>query len=211
MNTGLARRLREGTWALHTTTERAGIMPALLRGQLPLAAFLRLQRSLLSIYQALEAGLRQHAGHPLLAPLDLAPLARCAALQADVTDLAARLDTSADAALPAAATAYAAHLRGLAQHQPPLLAAHAYVRYLGDLAGGQALGRIARQAYGLPDAAGTRFFDFGPPDAVQRCSQDLRAALDALPLDEAGIDALVAEAQWAFAQHARLFEELAAP
>lgn len=210
MNTGLARRLREGTWALHTTTERAGIMPALLRGQLPLAAFVQLQHSLLQVYQALEAGLQQHAAHPLLAPLDLAPLARCGALQADVDDLATRLAAPAVAALPASAMAYAAHLQSLAQHQPPLLAAHAYVRYLGDLAGGQALGRIARQTYSLPDEAGTRFFDFGPPDAVRQRSQDLRTALDALPLDEAGIDALVAEAQWAFAQHARLFEELAA-
>ncbi|HOB94420.1 MAG TPA: biliverdin-producing heme oxygenase [Aquabacterium sp.] len=209
MNTGLARRLREGTWALHTTTERAGIMPALLRGQLPLAGLLRLQRSLLSVYQALEAGLQQHATHPLLAPLGLAPLARCAALQSDVADLAAQLGAAGASAQPAAATGYAAHLHALAADQPALLAAHAYVRYLGDLAGGQALGRIARQAYALPGDAGTRFFDFGPPDAVQRRSQDLRAALDALPLDEAGIAALVAEAQWAFARHARLFEELA--
>jgi heme oxygenase len=210
MNTGLARRLREGTWALHTTTERAGIMPALLRGQLPLATFVQLQRSLLCLYQALEAGLRQHAGHALLAPLLLAPLARCAALQDDVKDLAARLDTPADVALPATAIGYAAHLQALAAHRPALLAAHAYVRYLGDLAGGQALGRIARQTYSLPGAAGTRFFDFGPPPQVQALAQGLRSALDALPLDEAGTAALVAEAQWAFAQHARLFEELAA-
>lgn len=209
MNTGLARRLREGTWALHTTTERAGIMPALLRGQLPLATFVQLQRSLLCLYQALETGLRQHAGHPLLAPLDLAPMARGAALQADVTDLAARLGGPADAVLPAAALAYAAHLQALAADRPALLAAHAYVRYLGDLAGGQALGRIARQTYALPGAAGTRFFDFGSPDQVQALGRGLRAALDALPLDEASIAALVGEAQWAFAQHARLFEELA--
>lgn len=209
MNTGLARRLREGTWALHTTTERAGIMPALLRGQLPLATFVQLQRSLLQVYQALETGLQLHATHPLLAPLDLAPLARCPALQADVADLSARLAAPAVVALPASAIAYAEHLRTLAQARPVLLAAHAYVRYLGDLAGGQALGRIARQTYSLPGEAGTRFFDFGPPDAVRQRSQGLRTALDTLPLDAAGIDALVAEAQWAFAQHARLFEELA--
>jgi heme oxygenase len=37
----------------------------------------------------------------------------------------------------------------------------------------------------------------------------LREALDALPVDEAGAQALVAEAQWSFAQHERLFHELA--
>jgi heme oxygenase len=33
--------------------------------------------------------------------------------------------------------------------------------------------------------------------------------LDSLPLDEPGQQAMVAEAQWAFAQHVRLFDELA--
>jgi len=207
MSMGLARRLREGTWALHTTTERAGIMPALLRGQLPLARFTALQRGLLAIYQPLEAGLQAHAGHPLLAPLQLAPLARSAALQADLALLAG--PAWADLPPAAAATAYADRLQAVAQQQPALLAAHAYVRYLGDLAGGQALARVARQAYQLDGSAGTGFYDFGPPPQVQQLAQGLRQALDALPLDEPAAQALVAEAQWSFSQHARLFEELA--
>jgi heme oxygenase len=44
---------------------------------------------------------------------------------------------------------------------------------------------------------------------VQAAGLRLRSALDALPLDDTDADALVAEAQWAFAQHARLFTELA--
>jgi heme oxygenase len=210
-SSGLARRLRDGTASLHTTTERAGIMPALLRGQLPLGDFLRLQRSLLGIYQALEAGLQAQAAHPLLAPLDLAPLARCAALQADVEALARRAASAGRAAAgdPPAAQAYANRLRHLARQEPALLAAHAYVRYLGDLAGGQALRRVAQRAYGLADDDGIRFYDFGPPAAVQAAGLRLRSALDALPLDDTDADALVAEAQWAFAQHARLFTELA--
>ena len=230
MNIGLAQRLRDGTAALHTTTERAGIMPALLRGRLPLAGFVQLQRSLLAIYQALEAGLQAQAAHPWLAPLALGPLARSAALQVDVSQLDAlqRATGAMDLApaigtvgqrggddhrpppLPPSALHYADHLEALARQQPGLLAAHAYVRYLGDLAGGQALRRVAQQAYGLVAGAGTRFYDFGTPEAVRATSQRLRAALDALPVDDVGADALVAEAQWAFAQHALLFDELAA-
>lgn len=209
MSMGLAQRLREGTWALHSAAERAGVMPALLRGKLPASSFWQLQRNLLQVYQALEAGLARHATHPLMAPLQLGPLARCAALQAD---LAAGAGADWQTVVPppgAAATAYADRLQGLAQHQPPALAAHAYVRYLGDLAGGQALRRVAQQAYGLQGDAGTRFFDFGPPAQVAGLTQGLRAALDSLPLDDAGQLALVTEAQWAFGQHVRLFEELA--
>lgn len=209
MSMGLARRLREGTWTLHSAAERAGVMPALLRGELPARGFWQLQRNLLVVYQALEAGLARHATHPLLALLPLGPLGRCAALQADLTAGAGPDWSTVLPPAGAAATAYAERLRALARHQPSALAAHAYVRYLGDLAGGQALRRVAQKAYGLQGDAGARFFDFGPPAEVARLGQGLRIALDSLPLDDAAQQALVAEAQWAFAQHVRLFDELA--
>jgi heme oxygenase len=209
MHMGLAQRLREGTWALHSAAERAGVMPALLRGKLPASGFWRLQRNLLLVYQALETALAGHATHPLLAPLQLGRLARCGALQADLAALAGPDWQTTLPSAGAAASHYADRLQSLALQQPSALAAHAYVRYLGDLAGGQALRRVAQQAYGLLGDAGTRFFDFGPPAEVARLSQDLRAALDSLPLDEPSQQAMVAEAQWAFAQHVRLFDELA--
>jgi heme oxygenase len=208
MSMGLAQHLREGTWALHSAAERAGVMPDLLRGRLPASSFQRLQRNLLAIYQALECGLGAHAAHPQLASLQLGPLARSGALQADLAALHGPQWASA-LPLTSAALAYVQRLQGLARQQPLLLAAHAYVRYLGDLAGGQALRRVAQQAYQLADDDGTRFFDFGPPEQVRARSQALRLALDALPLDDAATQALVAEAQWAFGQHVRLFEELA--
>jgi heme oxygenase len=208
---GLAQRLRDGTWALHTETERAGVMPALLRGTLPAAGFHWMQRNLYAVYAALETGLRQHAAHPLLAPLDTLPLARCSALAADLQALCGDGWAHSLPVLPVAA-AYAERLRALAATQPALLAAHAYVRYLGDLSGGQALRRIVRQRGGMvgeAGEAGTLFFDFGPPAQVAALARGLRSALDTLPVDETQTEALVAEARWAFAQHVALFEELA--
>jgi heme oxygenase len=205
---GLALRLREGTWALHGETERAGVMPALLRGTLPAAGFHLLQRNLHAVYAALEPALRQHAAHPLLAPLDTLALARCSALAADLQALCGD-GWAADLAVLPAAAAYADHLGALAATRPALLAAHAYVRYLGDLSGGQMLRRIVRQSYGLAGDAGTRFFDFGPPEQVAALARGLRSALDALPVDAHQADALVAEARWAFGQHVAVFEALA--
>lgn len=50
--------------------------------------------------------------------------------------------------------------RGIAP-QPELLLAHAYVRYLGDLSGGQQIRRNIAKAYGLDnDGAGTSFYVF---------------------------------------------------
>jgi hypothetical protein len=44
--------------------------------------------------------------------------------------------------------------------QAPLLLAHAYVRYLGDLSGGQIIGDRIKRAYGLKDKEGIAFYDF---------------------------------------------------
>jgi hypothetical protein len=116
MSTGLSQRLREGTSALHSAAEHAGVMPVMLRGALPARGFWQLQRNLLLVYETLEAGLARHATHPVLALLQLGPLARCAALQAD---LAAGAGPDWSTVLPpagAAATAYADRLQALPRY-----------------------------------------------------------------------------------------------
>lgn len=209
MSMGLAQRLREGTRALHGAAERAGVMPALLRGTLPAPQFHRLQRNLQAVYAALEPALQRHAAHPLLAPLPLAGLLRSAALAADLQALHGA-DWATALPLTDAARAYAERLRQLDWADPGALAAHAYVRYLGDLSGGQTLRRLVQRAYAISDSEGTRFYDFGPPERVAALAQDFRRALDRLPVDEDQAQALVAEACWSFRQHVRLFSELQA-
>ena len=83
----LSQRLRQVTAAHHARVERSGPMPALLRGELGLAAYCTLLRNLHPIYRELEAALRQHKTHPALAGLDIDGLARSAALEADLATL----------------------------------------------------------------------------------------------------------------------------
>jgi heme oxygenase (biliverdin-producing, ferredoxin) len=61
---------------------------------------------------------------------------------------------------PAPFNAYTARLRKLGDSEPAALLAHAYVRYLGDLSGGQFIRRRIAKAYGLSDGAGTAFYEF---------------------------------------------------
>lgn len=202
-----AQRLRDGTWPLHQQAERAGIMPALLHGQLPQPVFCQLQRNLHALYQALESGIATAAArHAALAPLADARLLRTAALAADLQQLAG----SQWPGLPLvpALQAYVLRLQQLAAQAPLQLAAHAYVRYLGDLAGGQMLLKPVRRLCALPPDATLAFFDFGGPPVVAALRVQLRDALDALPLDAPGVQALVDEACWGFGQHIALFEQL---
>lgn len=210
MTVALAARLRTATQDLHRQVERAGVMPDLLHGRLPRADYLALLRNLHAVYDALEAGLSRHAGHAQLAPLCQPGLPRLDALTRDLDQLHGP-DWDRQLPLQPAARAYGEHLRALADDRPPLLAAHAYVRYLGDLSGGQMLARIVAQGLQLPPGQGVAFYDFGPPQQVIERAQAFRAALDRLAPDEASAQALVDEALDAFARHRELFEQLERP
>ncbi|KAJ9120011.1 hypothetical protein QFC22_002908 [Naganishia vaughanmartiniae] len=68
---------------------------------------------------------------------------------------------------PPALTNFVSHLRQNSKERPALLLAHAYVRYLGDLSGGQIVRGKIRRVYGLPSttsstatAKGTAFYEF---------------------------------------------------
>jgi len=55
---------------------------------------------------------------------------------------------------------YISRISYVAKHEPMLLIAHAYVRYMGDLSGGQMIKDMIRNALNLPDENGTRFYEF---------------------------------------------------
>jgi heme oxygenase len=203
----LAQRLREGTWALHGEAERAGIMPALLAGRLAPAVFHALQRNLHAVYAALEGALARHAGHAAIAAIHDPRLGRSDLLAADLACLHGPAWRDELPLMPAT-QAYVTRLQSLEAQEPQGLVAHAYVRYLGDLAGGQMLRRVVARAFGLQSGPGTDFFDFGPPEQARTLVQAFRTGLSAMPVDDAGVSRLVAEAQWSFGQHVRLFREL---
>lgn len=204
MTVSLAARLRVATQDLHAAVERAGAMGSLLKGRLSRRGYLALLGNLHAIYHALEAGLA-----PQALPDSWRSLARTDALARDLDTLQGP-GWRVGLALQPATQAYVTHLQGLAATRPALLAAHAYVRYLGDLNGGQVLARLVAKGLGLAPGTGLDFYDFGPPERVAALAGDFRQALNAWPRDTHEADALVDEARSAFVRHRELFEQLAA-
>lgn len=195
----LAERLRIGTAAVHREAERSALMRRLLGGRADRNTHLALLEQLLPVYATLESLVSVHATHPWLATVWSPELARTAALRAD---LGARADT---APLPAT-TRYVERLRGLDDGAPTSAArllAHVYVRHLGDLSGGQILQRV------LGNTPALAFHHFGTPADVARLKALMRNGLATLPAHGMAADAAENEAMWAFAQHLRLFDELA--
>ena len=204
----LAERLKRETRSLHIQVERTPFIAALLRGRLDRCGYRLLLRNLEAIYAALEPALQRHAAHPALAPFDFAALARRPALASDIEALSDDPERHDDFSAPEPATiAYTLHLAHLDRAAPERLLAHAYVRYLGDLSGGQVLGRIVRESLELRSSAGTAFYDFGAAPGPAALAGRFRSALDAAPV--ADPDALVDEAKAGFARHRALFEGLA--
>lgn len=184
-------------------------MRLLLGGGLDRPHYCALLRALHAIYEGLEAALAQHAPHPLLAPVCLAGLARTDSLAADLHALHGERWLQ-DLAVPRVARRYARRLRLLARWHPPLLAAHAYVRYLGDLHGGQVLRTLVARSYALGAGPGTAFYAFGDRAATQALIGDFRQGLLEIGRRQPALgDALVREARRAFEAHCLLFEEIA--
>ncbi len=200
----LAQRLRAETRELHMAAERSPFMSALLRGRMERAPYAALLRNLIAIYAALEPALARHSAHRALAPFDFAALARLASLHEDLAAVADPTDVASP--LRPAALRYVEHLHQLDADRPELLLAHAYVRYLGDLSGGQLLRGIVARSPALAPYAGTAFYDFGDADTASALASAFRTALDLAVVDEP--DAVVGEARRAFVWHRELFDEL---
>jgi heme oxygenase len=203
----LSARLRESTKAMHRLAERSGFMGELLAGRLGRDAYCGYLRNLHALYDALERELDRLAGESPAPPWILAPLFRRGAIAADLAHLHggdwARLP------LASATAAYVVRLAAVGRECPHRLAAHAYVRYLGDLSGGQAISGVIRRAYALGEGPGTAFYRF-EAGGTGSLKPALREALDAYGVAVGASRSweIVEEAVAAFARHRELFDEL---
>jgi len=202
----LSEYLREGTADLHREAESSAFVSRFMNGGLDRDTHSRHLLALQTIYTALEDGLESLKDDPRLAAFHLPALWRRAALQADLEYL--RGPRWHDEAPVPAARTYAEHLRALTTDRPLRLVSHAYVRYMGDLSGGQVLRRMAARQLGL-SGDGVRFYEFPEISDVGAFKSDFRRRLDELPLVDGEREALLNEARSAFHLNAVMFAELA--
>ncbi|MGH6623379.1 MAG: heme oxygenase (biliverdin-producing) [Burkholderiaceae bacterium] len=207
MSSPLSESLRRETKALHARAERSGIMSTLLRGELQRSDYCALLRNLHALYEALEAGLDSQREHEAIRPIYSPPLHRAAALSADLSTLHGDRWHS-DLPVLAATREYVDRLQQVARTDVHLLAAHAYVRFLGDLSGGRILQRIIATSVINDATHGNRFYAYDGEDTSDLASR-FRLGLDAIPLNEGSAADVVDEAKLGFSLHERLFNQLA--
>ncbi|WP_310774178.1 heme oxygenase (biliverdin-producing) [Mycobacterium sp. Z3061] len=191
--------MKEGSTAEHEAAERSPFVSDLLSGQVNRRGYTDYLLRLRVIYEALETAVRAHRDDPLVAAVYDPSLERLAAIDADL-EYWAPGQREVDSA---AAEAYRHRLATTSWGGA--LVAHHYTRYLGDLSGGQAIGKILDREFGL-GGAGLAFYSF--PVRPKPYKDAYRARLDDLDLDDDAIDRAVAEVRFAFSLNQALFEEL---
>lgn len=198
------RRLHARIGKAHHQAEGMAFSRALLAGEATPLQLAALIRALLPAYALLEERAPQLATSLGAAAIPWDSLSRRSALEHDVARLAVLPQTP----VSSAAAAWLERLALLADQHPHRLMAHVYVRYGGDLSGGQ---QLALQARALLDRQGLpplEFWEFEHPTPVLK--QALHDGFEQLQLSDSQDEALLEEAEAAFLATQRLLAELAA-
>lgn len=190
-------RLREATRDHHGRAERTGFVREMLRGGASREGYALFARNLLPAYVAMERDIERLASSPVLGLLAHPPVYRAASLEADLEGLAG---PSWRQSLPvlAAARRYAERIAMVAADgNGERLVAHAYVRYMGDLNGGQVLARLLAKNLGL-DTAMLSFYAFPAIGDLGAFKASYRDWIDAAGEEIEDVDAVIDEAAEAF-------------
>lgn len=193
--------MREGSTAQHAAAEHSPFIAELLEGRLNEQGYVDYLLRLHAIYHALEDAMRTRRDDPLVAAVYDPALERSQAIGADLERWSPGTAREVDSP---AARAYSRRI--VDSRWGGALLAHHYTRYLGDLSGGQAIGRILDRTFGLA-GTGLAFYEF--PMRPKPYKDAYRARLDGLGLDTEQTDRVVDEVRQAFALNQNVFAELA--
>jgi len=224
--------LRDGTRKAHEAAEISSGAGWLVHGELDQDEYVRYLMMLWHIYDVLERALDKHSSHPTLNPTyNPKILARTPSLASDIASLLQCQETTWEThpvhtklllSRPKPFIDYTERLQILSDSDPSLLLAHAYVRYLGDLSGGQVIRRRAADAYAIDveDGCGIKFYEFkslegtkpGTAGDYKKIKEWYRACMDAGVQDNDTLKvAILQEANKAFELNLNLFAILKGP
>ncbi|MFO1035468.1 MAG: biliverdin-producing heme oxygenase [Geminicoccaceae bacterium] len=185
----LSSQLAESTRELHRVAERTGFIAELLRGRASRKAYLHYLSCLQPVYEALERGLERTDFVDLAAR----ELRRSTAIAADLEVLGA---SWRPVVLPAA-RAYATRISWLSRTHPARLAAHSYVRYMGDLSGGRVMRGLLEKTL-LLQRSELAFHEFPEIPDPATFKNNYRGLLDRVGRSAERPSTILDEAQLAF-------------
>lgn len=201
-----SRRLRKETQSAHKLAEATQLARAFFKGKVTQRAYAEGLARLYPVYSAMERCFAEVPDDDLLSGFNLPAMFRAEPILEDLEYFAL---TPSFGRSPAS-TAYHERITELAGDPSLrwLLGAHAYVRYLGDMYGGQIARKVAPKVLKLPEGMGVAFLSFPHVIDMPSFRDNFRARLDALATTPEQVDQLVAEANRAFDFNRQIAEEL---
>ncbi|KAL7834014.1 hypothetical protein AOLI_G00289740 [Acnodon oligacanthus] len=205
----LSEYLTAGTKEAHDRAENSPFAKDFLRGRIKRELFKLGTAALYYVYSALEEEIERNKDHPMFAPVYFpSELHRLEALAKDLEYLYGS-DWKNQISCSAATRPYVERIHHVGQHEPDLLAAHSWTRYMGDLSGGQILKKVAQRALKLPPTGeGVQFYHFEAIHKPAAFKRLYRSRMNELEVDAETKERLVAEANLAFKFNLEVFEEL---
>jgi len=152
----LSQALREHTDSAHRRAEETTFIADLLEGRLSVGAYRALLVQNFAIYEAFESVLALHEADPQIGGLLERRLDRLPALESDLANVGGpqwrRERADGTLGVLEQTETYAQTLRARGCDPMFVLAQH-YVRYLGDLSGGQIIATMVNRHYGVEKGA----------------------------------------------------------
>ncbi len=190
--------LRRRTQRSHGNPAGSGFLRDLLGGRdVDVADHADLLGQYAFVYDALERAAERMADHPVAAPFVTSQLTRMPAIRADLEYLIGPDWSELVCPLPAT-TAYVRRLNEVAATWPGGFVAHHYTRYLGDVSGGQLIGRLLGERFGF-ETNGVLFYIFDQVADPSGFEETYRAQLDAAPWSAEEQERVIAEVELAAA------------
>ncbi|ASV07998.1 heme oxygenase [Leptospira interrogans serovar Canicola] len=203
----LATILREGTSEEHKAAESSAFIRCFMKGILEKGTYARHLEAFYYVYESMEEELERNKNNLVLKSIYFPELYRKNALLEDLQIFYGTWKPN-DHQPSVATQDYVKRIRKISETQPELLAAHSYVRYLGDLSGGQILKKVAARALNLPEGKGISFYEFPMIQDINGFKQNYRTALDSLPVNDSEKQSILAESKQVFLLNQGNFSEL---
>ncbi|WP_374313995.1 heme oxygenase (biliverdin-producing) [Microbacterium sp.] len=200
--------LRERSSRAHSSSEHSGFMADLMKGEGTRDDYVALVAQHWFIYEALERTAEQMRNDPVAAVFISDKLTRLPALESDLEFLVGPDWRETIVALPTT-RAYVDRINDVGATWAGGFVAHHYTRYLGDLSGGQFIGRLMARRFGF-DTNGIGFYLFEDIADSKAFKEVYRDQLDAAPWDAAEQERVIDEVLLAYRFNTELFDDLAA-
>ncbi|QKJ20906.1 heme oxygenase (biliverdin-producing) [Microbacterium hominis] len=199
--------LRERSSSAHSSSESAGFMSDLMTGEGTRDDYIALVAQHWFLYEALERTAGVMRNDPVASVFLSDKLTRLPALEADLEFLLGPDWRERIEPLPTTRR-YVDRVNEVGATWAGGFVAHHYTRYLGDLSGGQFIGRVMARRFGF-ETNGIGFYLFDDIADPKAFKDVYREQLDAAPWDAAEQERVIAEVLLAYRFNTDLFHDLA--